>query len=139
MSRQIRSNQPYPKMTSEDMADMLAFLFRSASAGHPGDAVAGERIFTEKGCGSCHGANGSAAPNLSNLAHATPEEWMRSMWNHTQCMVGPVTTALGRWPEFQGEEMSDLVAYLTPNDPCLFRCWSRGSQTPFPPRNSAPK
>jgi mono/diheme cytochrome c family protein len=113
MSRQIRNNQPYPQMTSENMADMLAFLFQSASAGHPGEAVAGERIFTEKGCASCHAAAGGAAPNLSNLAPATPDEWMRSMWNHTHSMVGPVTTALGRWPEFRGEEMSDLVAYLT--------------------------
>lgn len=115
MSRQIRSSQAYPQLTSEDMADMLTFLFQSASAGHPGDPASGERIFQEKGCSACHAADAAekhSAPKLSDLARATPNEWMRSMWNHTHSMVDPVMAALGRWPEFKGDEMGDLVAYL---------------------------
>jgi mono/diheme cytochrome c family protein len=37
---------------------------------------------------------------------------MRAMWNHTQLMVEPITKALGRWPEFMGSDMNDLVAYV---------------------------
>lgn len=35
------------------------------------------------------------------------------MWNHSQSMIEPVTRALGRWPQFTGSEMNDLIAFVS--------------------------
>jgi mono/diheme cytochrome c family protein len=43
------------------------------------------------------------------------------MWNHAHDMTGPIMSKLGAWPEFEGEEMNNLIAYVTagqpPNEP----------------------
>ncbi len=118
MSRRVGRNS-YPRLTSQDMADMLAFLYRAANAGHPGDAASGRKVFHEKGCATCHSVRsigGKSAPELSDAATG-PDEWMRAMWNHTQSMVAPIAIALGHWPEFTGSEMNDLVAYVGEKNP----------------------
>jgi mono/diheme cytochrome c family protein len=115
MFRRIRSGSSYPQLTSQDMADVLAFLYQAANADRQGDATAGEKVFHDKGCASCHSVRsvgGKSAPELSGIAATGANEWMRAMWNHTQLMVEPITKALGRWPEFMGSDMNDLVAYV---------------------------
>jgi mono/diheme cytochrome c family protein len=115
MFRQMRGSKSYPQLTSEDMADILAFLYQASNAGQRGDVAAGEKVFQDKGCATCHSVRsvgGKSAPELSGIAAAGPNEWMRAMWNHTQKMVEPITKALGHWPEFTGSEMNDLVAYV---------------------------
>jgi cytochrome c2 len=114
MFRRIRNSESYPQLNSQDMADILAFLYQASNVDHPGDANAGEKVFHDKGCVTCHSVRsvgGKAAPELSGVAAAGANEWMRAMWNHTQSMVEPITKALGNWPEFMGSEMNDLVAY----------------------------
>src|SRR5271167_4452467 len=66
MWRQIRQkNQPFPQLDSQEMADILAFLYQASNIDHPGDPTTGQRIFNEKGCVRCHavgGKGGKAAP-----------------------------------------------------------------------------
>lgn len=115
MFRRIRGSNSYPQLTSEDMADVLAFLYQANNAGRRGDAAAGEQVFRGKGCATCHSVRsvgGKSAPDLSGSAAEGTNEWMRAMWNHTQFMVEPITKSLGQWPEFSGSEMSDLVAFV---------------------------
>jgi cytochrome c2 len=54
MFRQMRGSKSYPQLTSEEMADILAFLYQASNAGHRGDVAAGEKVFHDKGCGTCH-------------------------------------------------------------------------------------
>jgi mono/diheme cytochrome c family protein len=72
MFRRIRSGSSYPQLTSQDMADILAFLYQASNADQRGDPAAGEKVFHDKGCASCHSVRsvgGKSAPlNASNSA-----------------------------------------------------------------------
>ncbi len=116
MFRQIRGRKSYPQLNSQEMADVLAFLYRAANTDRPGDAEAGKKVFEQKGCIRCHSvgaSGGKSAPELSSIGADGANEWMRAMWNHSQSMIGPVTDALGTWPQFMSTEMNDLVAYAS--------------------------
>jgi len=115
MFRRIRRSGPYPELSSQEMADILAFLYQAGTADRPGDAGEGKKVFEEKGCVGCHSvraSGGKSAPDLSETAASGASEWMSAMWNHSQSMVQPIQNALGRWPQFEGAEMNNLVAYV---------------------------
>jgi len=117
MWRQIRLTKDlYPQLNEQEMADILAFLYQASSIDRPGDPSAGQRVFNEKGCVRCHsvdGTGGQAAPELSKIAEGLDSNaWARSMLNHAGSMVGPITSALGQWPQFTGSEMNDLIAFV---------------------------
>jgi mono/diheme cytochrome c family protein len=127
MWRQMRRSYS-PSLSEEDMAHILAFLYQAGSSDPAGDPKAGERVYNEKGCVHCHsaGSGGSRAPDLKGVAASgDPVAWMHAMWNHAQAMVGPITTELHTWPQFTGQQMSDLIAYVTagapPHQPTAYR------------------
>ncbi len=130
MWRQMRRSYA-PSLSQEDMAHILAFLYQAGSSDPPGDPKAGERVFTEKGCVRCHSAGSGGAtraPDLSRVASSgDPVVWMHAMWNHAQAMVGPITKELGTWPQFNGQQMSDLIAYVTAGAPPPKPTASRGT------------
>lgn len=116
MYRRIRGSQSYPQLNSQEMADLLAFLYQAGNADRPGDAIVGLQIFESKGCVRCHavrGSGGTTAPDLSAIAAHGADEWISAMWNHAQSMIGPITAALGDWPQFRDAEMNNLVAYVS--------------------------
>jgi len=115
MFRRIRGSQPYPQLNPQEMADILAFLFQAVNTDGPGNAPAGQKAFEQKGCVRCHSvgsAGGASAPELSTIGAGGTNAWLSAMWNHSQSMVDPVTNALGSWPHFAANEMSDLTAYV---------------------------
>ena len=117
MYRQMRHGSvSYPRLTSEEMAHILAFLYRAGNLDRFGDANAGQQVFEHKGCVRCHSVGatgGKTAPELSSVARGGSSAWTRAMWNHAQSMLEPVTNALGKWPQFRGEEMNNLIAYVS--------------------------
>ena len=122
MWRQIRQkNEPYPQLDAQEMADIFAFLYQASSVDRPGDPSTGQRVFKEKGCIHCHsagGTGGQAAPELSKMAAGLDSNaWTGAMLNHVGSMIGPVTSALGQWPQFTGNEMNDLIAYVRSSAP----------------------
>lgn len=117
MWRQMRhGNMSYPQLDAQEMAHILAFLYQSANVDRSGDSEAGRHVFDEKGCVRCHSvrsSGGKTAPELSTVAGTGGSiAWTRAMWNHAQAMVDPITQAFGRWPQFSGAEMNDLIAYV---------------------------
>ena len=122
MWRQIRKkNDPYPQLNAQEMADILAYLYQASSIDRSGDASAGQRVFDEKGCVRCHsvgGTGGQSAPELSKIAAGTNSNaWTLTMFNHAGSMVAPITNTLGAWPQFSGNEMNDLIAYVSQSAP----------------------
>jgi mono/diheme cytochrome c family protein len=122
MWRQMRhGNQSYPHLDSQEMADVLAFLYQAGSVDPAGDPEAGQRVFSEKTCVRCHsvrGSGGKVGPELSAVVvSGGSSEWTRTMWNHAQSMIEPITKASGQWPQFFGGEMNDLIAYVTAGAP----------------------
>ncbi len=119
MWRRIRqSGEGYPHLTEQEMADILAFLYQSSTIDHPGDRSQGETVFHQNGCDHCHsvaGVGGKAAPDLSTVGVAgDPNVWATAMLNHAGSMVGPINSALGKWPNFSANQMNNLIAYVTP-------------------------
>jgi cytochrome c2 len=122
MWRQIRQkNDPYPQLNPQEMADIFAFLYQASSIDRSGDASAGQRVFNGKGCVRCHsvgGTGGQAAPELSKIAAGSNSNaWTLTMFNHAGSMVVPITSTLGQWPQFTGNEMDDLIAYVSLSAP----------------------
>jgi len=125
MWRQIRQkNDPYPRLDAQEMADIFAFLYQVSNTDSPGDATSGQRVFNEKGCVRCHsvrGEGGHSAPELSKItAELDSNGWTRAMLNHAGSMIGPITSTIGQWPQFTGNQMNDLIAYVSlsaPNPP----------------------
>jgi len=138
MWRQLRGAKP-PDLNQEEMAHILAFLYQAGTSNPAGDVAAGERVFAAKGCAHCHlvgqaatsastaaAGSGHPGPDLAHIAAAGDRvAWMHAMWNHAQYMIGPITQEIGQWPQFQGDEMNDLIAYA-----------SRGGGAAGPPAHS---
>jgi mono/diheme cytochrome c family protein len=120
MWRQMRGRKA-PQLNQEEMAHILAYLYQVGTADAAGDARAGAKVFDEKGCVRCHavrGTGGTRGPDLAKVASAGDGVvWMGAMWNHAQSMQAPVTKELGGWPQFQGAEMNNLMAYVTGGAP----------------------
>jgi mono/diheme cytochrome c family protein len=115
MWRQLRGAQP-PDLNQEEMAHILAFLYQAGTSDPAGDVATGERVFAAKGCAHCHSPSNSGhlAPDLSHVAASgDTAAWMHAMWNHAQYMIEPITREIGQWPQFQGDEMNDLIAYVS--------------------------
>ncbi len=91
-----------PRISQEEMAHLLAFLYNAGTGDRPGDPAAGRRVFDEKGCSRCH--RQVAAPKDATV-------WMQAMWNHAQTMGDRIRVNGGEWPEFLGDEMNDLIAF----------------------------
>ena len=122
MWRQMRGVKS-PDLNQEEMAHILAFLYQAEASDPAGDVKAGERVFAANGCNRCHSvrsAGAHTAPDLSQVAGShNAVSWMHAMWNHAQFMIDPITREVGKWPQFQGDEMNDLIAYVTAGNPPL--------------------
>lgn len=117
MWRQIRrQNKPLPDVNTQEMADILSFLYQASSVDPPGDVAAGRQVFAQKGCAKCHSVGnvgGNAAPELSRIVIGGDRtEWTRAMLNHAGSMVGPISSTLGQWPQFSGQEMNNLISFV---------------------------
>jgi mono/diheme cytochrome c family protein len=111
-----RSSVPYPQFTAEDMANLFAYLYVTCYDDESGNVSRGEALFTQKGCIRCHsigGVGGHIGPDLRDIGPvATPIFWAQTMWNHAPAMENHMRTLNMPWPQFQGEEMNDLLAYV---------------------------
>ncbi|HSA94175.1 MAG TPA: c-type cytochrome [Terriglobales bacterium] len=113
---------PSPSFNKEEMANLFAFLYSVRSLDVPGDAERGRRLLTEKRCLRCHavgGQGGRRGPDLERWAsYRNPVSWIQTMWNHGPAMREAMGAQGLPWPQFQGDDVADLIAYvrqLAPN------------------------
>jgi mono/diheme cytochrome c family protein len=80
------------------------------------DPVAGERLFSAKGCASCHAVNGvggTVGPDLARAARPrTFFDLAAALWNHTPKMAERMRQSGIARPRLDARETGDLVAYL---------------------------
>jgi mono/diheme cytochrome c family protein len=111
-----RTGVAYPRFTAEDMADLFAYLYVTCYDDEPGNTVRGEALFSQKDCIRCHaigGKGGQIGPDLRDVGPVvTPIFWAQAMWNHAPAMESHMRALNIRWPQFQGEEMNDLLAFV---------------------------
>jgi len=105
-----------PTFTEAEMANLFAFIYSVRSMDEPGDPERGRRLLFDKGCSQCHavGERGTrAGPDLSDWAsYRNPVSWIQAMWNHAPAMQALMGARGLRWPEFQGTDVADMIAYI---------------------------
>jgi mono/diheme cytochrome c family protein len=110
------------KFTEGDMSNLFAFLYSVRSLDEPGDPGRGRRLLEDKHCLQCHragGTGGGSGPDLAKWAgYRNPVSWVQAMWNHAPAMQSRMSAQGVKWPQFAGNDVSDLIAYirmLSPN------------------------
>jgi mono/diheme cytochrome c family protein len=103
-------------LTTEEMSDIIGYLYFLQFIDPPGVAERGRTVFQEKRCGKCHGAPEKGAAQGLDFAKSdklkTQLEVVTEMWNHASTMEEKMLKESLEWPVFRGGEMADLVAYL---------------------------
>ncbi len=117
MWEQIKiSNISFPQFTPEEMANLFAYLYVTCYDDESGDPDNGKLLFTRKACIRCHSISdtgGGIGPNLKEIgAVDTPIFWSQTMWNHASAMETHMREFDIAWPQFEGEEMNDLLAFV---------------------------
>jgi cytochrome c len=106
----------WPTLTTEEMADLAAFLLAKPSADRPGSKERGQVLLFKKGCLKCHAFFGEGAgvgPDLTRFQHYdSPLEWATSIWDHAPKMQAKAEKLGTDYPRFEGGEMVDLVEFL---------------------------
>jgi len=114
---------PPPTFDERDLADLSAFIRQQAGSGPqerslltPGNPNRGGRVFSSKGCSTCHGSSGrggGGGPDLSGFALRRPAEAVAGvMWNHAFAMNDAMRARGVEWPRFTDGELADLIAFL---------------------------
>lgn len=111
---------PYPSLSYDDVAQLLAYLYMSRHVDDPGDPIQGRELFRNKGCVRCHavhGVGGRVGPDLAEASDLSgPMEWTRALWNHSAGMHEATELHGIAWPQFQGHELRDLYAFVRQNN-----------------------
>jgi mono/diheme cytochrome c family protein len=105
-----------PSFSTEEMSDLISYLYFFQFIDPPADARRGRAVYTEKQCGTCHGTPAivkSVAPDLANVEElGTPLDVITQMWNHASKMEEMMVEQDVAWPILKGGEMADLITYL---------------------------
>lgn len=102
------------KLSAQEMADLISYIFSSRYFKHKGKAEVGKRIFSEKKCDLCHAEKAIlGATDLSEVKEEiTPVFLAYAMWNHGQTMLKEMRERGVRWPKFRDDEIEHLLKYL---------------------------
>jgi mono/diheme cytochrome c family protein len=109
-----------PKFTSQEMADLLAYLYSLHYIDEPGNRTNGKKLFSDIGCSQCHGSDRKSGKlmyiDLSKYETTAEMEIVASMWNHSKEIQKAVGEQNMPWPRFKEGEMADLLEFIrTPN------------------------
>ncbi len=102
------------------LAVILTALLLAAATAHAagiiGDPARGQLLFVSKKCVECHavrGAGGRIGPDLGRSSvKGSFYEIVAAMWNHAQTMDEKMKELRLIRPQFEGTELSDLLAFL---------------------------
>ena len=101
-----------PTLSSQEMADLVAYLFSTRYFDEPGDPEKGKNVFAKKQCNLCH-AKGTKTQSLPGLkGQISPIFMAQTMWNHGPEMLEKMRKAKVPWSKIDGREMADLMEYL---------------------------
>lgn len=105
-----------PKFEPSEMASLLSFLYYLGSLDPPGDAAVGARLFSQKGCRTCHslgGKGGSVGPELDKYSrYASPLYLTAALWKRGKEMAKTMEEKRVPRPTFEGNDIPDLLAFV---------------------------
>jgi cytochrome c2 len=104
-----------PRLKAGDMANLIAYLFAQPYFLEPGNEGRGRRVYEDRNCANCHDTRRAetGAPDLTRAIEAySPVTLTAAVWRHGPAMMESMRQRRMEWPEFDGSEMADLIAYL---------------------------
>ncbi len=104
-----------PNFNNREMADLVAFLYYIPYYGENADLAAGQKVFEEKGCISCHSQEAVTEReglDLKSVSQNSVLDLISAMWNHVPEMEKMVTEFNLVWPRFTEAEMKNLIRYI---------------------------
>ncbi len=111
-----RQGFPWPTLDVQEMADMLAYLYYLQLFDRPGDPVRGADTYTRLQCVGCHTLAGRGERIGGPLdrfgAYPSPVPLAQAMWNAGPRMQQEQLRVGRPIPQFRGQEMADLQAYI---------------------------
>jgi mono/diheme cytochrome c family protein len=103
-----------PRITGQEMADVVAYLYASHYFDQAGDAARGRQLVQDKDCLTCHAVRGTGGKLGADLAaypalRSSPG-LVASLWNHPRYLAAQQKEV--PWPVLAGQELADIAAYL---------------------------
>ena len=109
--------QPPPQFTQDDMRKLVSYLWVRQFFRSGGTSARGQKVFTGKRCIACHGDRTSGAPDLSARKDHTAITMVAALWQHGPQMLERMKQKGIEWPHFDGNQMADLIAFLSAGVP----------------------
>ena len=110
-----RSIEP-PRLTGQEMADLLAYLYVSRYFDPAGSPSRGRALVQTKGCLGCHSVAGKGGKAAGDFAKSdlvgSPASLVAGMWNHSTFMEWEAEKRSVSLPVLSGSELDDISAYL---------------------------
>jgi mono/diheme cytochrome c family protein len=109
-------NVAVPKLSGQEMADVLAFLYTKHYFDARPSAARGGQLVRERGCTACHAVRGQGGKSAADFATSTvtgsASSLVAAMWNHAPRMEATAESKAVAWPVLTGPELGDITAYL---------------------------
>jgi len=94
-----------------EMQELLNYLWARQFFQDAGNPAAGKRVFENKRCVACHADASGGAPKIVGQAR-TSADMVSALWHHGPQMLEQMKSKNIPWPRFDGQQMSDLLAFL---------------------------
>ena len=102
-----------PVLPLEEMRKILAWVWEAQYQGPHGNQAAGQRVFEQAGCVTCHRSPANGAPMSPRAKEKfTPYSMVVLSWGPSRAMHQQMLDKGLVWPKLSPENMNDLVAYL---------------------------
>lgn len=102
-----------PQLSIEEMRDLVSYLWAGEFFRDSGSPSVGERLFTSKHCATCHNDASSGARVLTGTGQSfTGATMVSALWHHGPHMLDQMKGKGIAWPQFDAQEVSDVIAYL---------------------------
>jgi cytochrome c2 len=119
MLQKIRSqggNGNIQDLQAQEMVDIITYLLTRRYFLAEGDPKVGWKVFFSKQCVTCHGIDdwgGNVGPKLNPIrGNASPVLMAHVMWSSGPVMLTEMADRGIPWPQFEGSEMADLIAFF---------------------------
>ena len=122
MLRQAREHGvPAPVLQGDEMAVLRAFLASLRYFEPTGSPLVGQRVFSERGCATCHGQNAEGneiGPGLRSSKEVfTTTSFSAALWRHGPGMIDRADALGMPWPTLKPTDIGDLVSFLNAPSP----------------------
>ncbi|HEY5764888.1 MAG TPA: c-type cytochrome [Candidatus Deferrimicrobiaceae bacterium] len=104
----------WPHFNETEMNDLIVFLYSLNYDDKPGEAAKGERIFRDNRCVDCHFKTDADKQKIvGDIKSASTILFATHLWNHIPSMEAAMVTQAVPWPEMSGQQLRDVLAFLT--------------------------